>query len=236
VREFILSEIKRIAAENNGEAPGSRLFVTKSGVRESTWRGKIWARWGDALVEAGFNVNEWNTKTDVNDLLAGVIAACRHYGKFPTRDEMSLLRSGDASIPSPVVVQRTFGDRCGVYAALMEFVRGKPEFEDVARMIPALVAPRKPAPEGVKIKDGSVYLLKSGDNYKIGNSYDIERRIKEVAIAMPEKVIKVHDIKTDDPYGIEKYWHSRFKDKKLNGEWFKLTRLDVKAFMRRKFQ
>ncbi len=123
-----------------------------------------------------------------------------------------------------------------MYAALMEFVRGKPEFEDVARMIPAFIPPRKPVPEAIKNKDGSVYLLKSGDNYKIGRSDDIERRIKEVRVAMPEKVSKVHDIKTDDPLGIETYWHNRFKDKRLNGEWFKLTPQDVKAFMRRKFQ
>jgi len=82
---------------------------------------------------------------------------------------------------------------------------------------------------------GFVYLMKSGRFYKIGRSTCAEKRAYEVQLVLPEELTLVHKIKTDDPVGIEAYWHSRFADRRLRGEWFDLKADDVRAFRRRTF-
>ena len=82
---------------------------------------------------------------------------------------------------------------------------------------------------------GFVYLLKANRYFKIGRSSSFERRSRELAIQLPERAETVHVIRTDDPIGIELYWHRRFESKRKNGEWFELSAKDVKAFKRRKF-
>jgi hypothetical protein len=83
--------------------------------------------------------------------------------------------------------------------------------------------------------DGFVYLLKSGNFYKIGRSNAPGCREREIALQLPERAQMVHEIRTDDQKGIEAYWHGRFASKRKNGEWFELDASDVCCFRRRKF-
>lgn len=82
---------------------------------------------------------------------------------------------------------------------------------------------------------GFVYLLQSGRYYKVGRSNSTGRREYEVGLQLPEPARLIHRISTDDPVGIEGYWHRRFAEKHKNGEWFYLGAADVSAFKPRKF-
>lgn len=77
-----------------------------------------------------------------------------------------------------------------------------------------------------------MYLVRHGAwrEYKIGKTINPIRREGEIAIELPLKVKPEHAIETDDPPGIERYWHERFGDKRMNGEWFALSAQDVRAF------
>jgi hypothetical protein len=234
MRDHILSEIRRLTASNGGQPPGETLFARETSIGSHQWRGKFWARWGDALVEAGFAPNQWVTRLDSNTLLTAVIGAVRHYGRMPTLDELGLYRATDPSVPSAQAIRRHFVSRPGLIAALAKRAAEDPAYADIAAMLP-VAPPPKPA-SLAKASDGFVYLFKSGEFYKIGQSKDLERRVKEVKIALPDKMEIIHSIRTDDPSGIEAYWHRRFGEKRANGEWFRLTSVDVMAFKKRKYQ
>lgn len=82
--------------------------------------------------------------------------------------------------------------------------------------------------------NGYVYLVEDGRRYKIGRTRSVEDRIPELSNQSSHRIDLVHKIATDDPPGIEKYWHERFADKRKYGEWFDLDVRDVAAFRRRK--
>ena len=120
-------------------------------------------------------------------------------------------------------------------AQLKRFCEEKGEL-DVAGICAQVAKPRSPGPNenAGPSQVGYVYLVRHGSRheYKIGRTNNPIRREGELRTELPEQLSPIHQITTDDPAGVERYWHTRFAAKRKNGEWFALDATDVRAFKR----
>lgn len=239
-KQHILGEIKRTAAANDGVPLGSRRFATETGIAERDWKGKVWARWSDALREAGFAPNELTKAHGEEALLTRFADLSVRLGQLPAVADIRLQIANGLEFPDWNTFTRQFGGKQKFVARLREFCAERPEYSEVVGFCDQYVPrarDREDAEEPQSGRIGYVYLMRHGmrREYKIGRTDNALRREGEISIELPEKALPVHVIETDDPGGIEAYWHRRFADKRLNGEWFELTSADVAAFKRRKF-
>lgn len=236
-RDHILAEIKRTAAANDGSPLGRQRFEAETGIKETDWSGRFWTKWSDAVREAGYEPNIMQEPFSEERLLNCLVSLIRKLGRFPTSPDLKMKSRTDPNFPS----HSTFG-RLGAKAErarrIVEFCAAHENLDEIAELARPFAAPSAPTDAGADGTDdafGFVYLMKSGKYYKIGRSVCAEKRGYEVQLRLPEELMLIHKIKTDDPVGIEAYWHRRFADKRMRGEWFGLTSQDVKAFRRRKF-
>lgn len=236
-RQHILDEIRRMAKANGGVPIGRERFERDTGIRESDWAGKYWIRWSEAVKEAGFEPNKLNIAHEEEFLLEQYASLIRELGRVPVQGEVIMKRRTAPTFPSEKSFRR-FGNKAQILAKVAEYSRDK-GYDDVVAIYEA-TASSPGAPDDEDVEDdqtdfGFVYLIKSGRHFKIGRSNAFGRREREIALQLPDKANTIHVIKTDDPQGIEAYWHARFADRRKNGEWFELTVSDVKAFKRRRF-
>jgi hypothetical protein len=237
-KQHIVDEIRRTAQSNKGAPLGEMRFAKQTGIKSHDWKGRFWIRWSDALQEAGFQPNQWQAAYEDEVLFEKLIALIRELGHFPIKAEFQIKGHEDSSFPSIKAFDR-LGPKHDKVAKLRAYCASRPEYADVVALCPAhsIEASDADSSETSAREEvfGFVYLLKSGRYYKIGHSNAVGRRERELAIQLPDKANTVHSIKTDDPSGIEDYWHRRFETKRKNGEWFQLDATDVKAFRRRTF-
>jgi len=236
-KTHVLQEIRRTAEANGGVPLGVVRFESETGIRVSDWHGKYWARWGDALREAGFLPNKLQCAHDIPTLLGEYAQLARELGRLPVKGDLKLKRRSDSTFPSAEAFYRLC-PKSELVERLLEYCQDRREYEDVVRLCEEYVPRNRKVCEHTgpgEEETGFVYLIKSGQFYKIGKTNAAGRREYELAIQLPEEVKRIHVIRTDDPSGIEQYWHNRFAAKRKRGEWFELSAADVSAFKRRKF-
>jgi Meiotically up-regulated gene 113 len=233
-KAHIISEIKRLATQNGGKQPGRNLFERETAIKMSDWYPYIWLRWGEALVEAGFSPNKLTAAISDDVLYQKYIDLTRELGHLPLDGERRRRARTDKSFPSHSTWQK-LGDKESFIKGLLRFCENNPGNDDIA----ALCTSRSPSTatnlggSGTgKVITGFVYLMKSGRHYKIGRTVSVGSRERQLAIKIPVPPTTIHSIETDDPVGIEAYWHRRFEAKRGEGEWFDLSPDDIKAFKR----
>ncbi|WP_375415944.1 GIY-YIG nuclease family protein [uncultured Hymenobacter sp.] len=234
-KEFIISEIIRTAETNGGKPLGKQRFYQETGLKESDWYGKYWARWGDAVGAAGFEPNVLNPAFDSDFILKKLAELVAELSRFPSSGDLRIKATNDKSFPSHNSFNR-YGSKSALIAAFKKYCA-----ENNATILLQYCGAE--SSEVIELsndsnpseQNGNVYLYKSGKHYKIGRTNNLERREREIKLQLPLEAELVHRIATDDAVGIERYWHKRFADRRLNGEWFNLTSADVRAFKRRKF-
>jgi hypothetical protein len=236
-KDHIISEIRRTATANGGFPLGWRRFEAETGIRYYDWYGQFWTRWSDAVREAGLEPNRMSEAFEDEFLLGMLVLLTRRLERVPVAGDLLLAPKNDPTFPSEKVFRR-LGSKAKRVARVIAYCDAHPGHEDVAALWRQVVIPTEsPVTEdsdSVHIVVGYVYLLKHGTRreYKIGRTFNPLRREGEIGIQLPEKLLPVHYIETDDPAGIENYWHTRFASKRKEGEWFALTADDVRAFKR----
>lgn len=233
MKEHILSEIRRLV-DVAGKIPGQETFSRETGIDIHKWRGIYWAKWSDAVKEAGYEPNKFQGRSDKKELLIKVAAATRHFQHFPTTSELRLYGKQNPRGLSIRTAMSVFVGRNELLNALRTFATSDPDYGDIISLLPEEV--EQPRQSTNKTSEGFVYLLKSGRYFKVGRSDEIMKRVKQITITLPESVELIHTIRTDDPAGIEAYWHRRFATLRANGEWFKLGPNELRAFRKRKYQ
>lgn len=235
MKEHIINEIKKIA-KTDGVPPGQEKFEKETGIRRTQWYGKYWARWSDVLAEAGFSPNKFNQAYPKETLLRHYLDLVIELGKLPTTGEIRLKGNSCKDFPSHNVFHDSLGNKQEQLTSLLTYAKEKNAHSEIINLISSGISKAIPKSEKTaSLKNGYVYLIKFGEFFKIGRSNDFDRRLREIKTKLPEEGDLVHVMETDDPEGIEAYWHNRFKDKRARGEWFKLLNDDVKAFRKRKF-
>jgi hypothetical protein len=185
MRDQILAEIKRIADANGGQAPGLKTFESATGIRRHDWLGKFWSKWSDAVTEAGIKPLERTKKVERSFIFPRLAEIVRHYKREPTRVEFDLYKRTDSGLPWYQTLLEHFGSKMEMIAALRAWAETADGYGDIVAMLPAITEQPKNLTSAAP-KEGYVYLIKSGAFYKIGRGDELEKRVKQIRVALPD--------------------------------------------------
>lgn len=236
-------EAKRLIlnlAERDGGKVSFRRFIQEAGIPEQRIRKAEWfLGWNPLLEELGIATGTfYRDRTPDDEVASSVANLIVRLGRWPTEDEFAREKKLNNTFPDLSIVRRA--KRSGTLWSILRIYNADDPAYEVVRKLAESQRPDDKA-DNVTCDtgrvQGHVYMMKAGRRYKIGYTNSPSRRHREVSVNVPDRTDLVHTIETDDPRGIEGYWHRRFAEKQVRGtEWFELDADDIRAFKRRKYQ
>ena len=211
-RDELLDEIRRVAGEI-GRTPGMGVFRDRTKITKHEWQ-EHFVTWGEAVRSAGLSPNLLQQKTDVETFLLQLAQVTKKLGRMPTQVHWRHEQRQNPELCSKGTFETLLGNKDGRLRALRAWVEVHDEYRDVLPLIESEITPnRRESRPGVSVRQmktvkGVVYLKRFGrTGYKIGKSANPESRYRQLSSGTLEPVKHVHEIATDDPDGIERYWH-----------------------------
>lgn len=234
-REEIIKKVREWSRENSGLTPSEKIVREQLGIYSFQWS-LYWDKMTDLQRDAGLTPHVFDkTKYSREDYLDLFIKQIREYGKWPQKFLLDRKHHIDSSFPTSGAYYTKFNKVSGLAKAVLEYVYNKDGYQDVVDLCNSALKKypdQEESSEAGSVSVGYVYLgIQKGD-YKIGHSKDPGRRREDISTMASEPFQTIHEIKTDDMVGVERYWHDRFKSKWLRAEWYKLNSSDVRAFKR----
>ena len=133
-RDEIIAAIRRLTFEF-GRPPGAWLFETETRLPAHRWRGRYWARWSDALRDAGLEPNAPSLRSDPDVMLEQLAVATRGFGHFPSTAELALYRR-TRRIAGHNTLRSHLGGRAALISRLRAWTAVQPAYADVAALLP----------------------------------------------------------------------------------------------------
>ena len=84
--------------------------------------------------------------------------------------------------------------------------------------------------QGKKTDVGFIYLIKSKYGYKIGKSKKIQDRLSLFNVKLPFKIDVIGYYKVESMSEMETFLHKKYKNLRLEGEWFNLKEKEKKKY------
>ncbi len=82
-----------------------------------------------------------------------------------------------------------------------------------------------------KNDEGFIYIIKSGEYYKIGRAKDKDNRVKTYITENPKEIKLIFSHKVKNSKATERFLHQMFHKKKFRNEWFSLNEEDIKIII-----